>query len=85
MEEIVNYGAKNVPKTREEKMQANEHLIERRQIIKNIIEDRGWQTMTELHNILTSEYTYQDGEPITITRQTLYNDLDQIGKELDIV
>jgi len=74
-----------LPISSEDRMATREQLIERRQIIKNIIEERGWKSMTELHNILTSEYTYQNGTPIAITRQTLYNDLNQIGKEMDIV
>ena len=72
------------PKTKADHLEAREQLVERRAIIKNVINDRGWQKMVDLHNILTTEYNYKDGSPIDITRQTLYNDLDVIGRELDV-
>lgn len=84
MPNIPNPKGKGFPRTPEEKQGMQEKLVERRAIIKNIIEARGWQSMRELHRVLTTEYTYADGSPITISRQTLYNDLDVIGNEMDI-
>lgn len=63
---------------------ARERKVQRLEIIRKIIEERGWLKVTELVEILRNEYKYADGSPITSSRYTIYNDLDELGKQMDI-